>query len=58
MTGVVAVTELPTGVAVSAETFHQALKAMSAVDVNWGSGTVDGVSDEDIESGSRPRSHR
>jgi isoquinoline 1-oxidoreductase subunit beta len=50
MTGVVAVTELPTGVAVTAKTFHQALKALSAVDVSWGSGTVDGVSDEDIES--------
>jgi isoquinoline 1-oxidoreductase beta subunit len=50
MSGVVAVTELPTGVAVSAKTFHQALKARSAVDVTWGSGTVDGVSDEDIES--------
>ena len=50
MSGVVAVTELPTGVAVSAKTFHQALKATSAVDVTWGSGTVDGVSDEDIES--------
>jgi isoquinoline 1-oxidoreductase beta subunit len=50
MSGVVAVTELPTGVAVTAKTFHQALKATSAVDVTWGSGTVDGVSDEDIES--------
>jgi isoquinoline 1-oxidoreductase subunit beta len=50
MSGVVAVTELPTGVAVSAKTFHQALKARSAVDVTWGSGTVDSVSDEDIES--------
>ena len=50
MSGVVAVTELPTGVAVTAETFHQALKAMPAVEVTWGSGTVDGISDEDIES--------
>jgi isoquinoline 1-oxidoreductase subunit beta len=50
MSGVVAVTELPTGVAVTAQTFHQALKATSAVDVTWGAGTVDGVSDEDIES--------
>ena len=50
MSGVVAVTQLPSGVAVSAKTFHQALKATSAVSVTWGSGTVDGVSDEDIES--------
>jgi len=48
MPGVVAVTELPSGVAVSATTFDQALKARSAVDVTWGSGTVDGVSDADI----------
>jgi isoquinoline 1-oxidoreductase beta subunit len=50
MSGVVAVTELPSGVAVSATTFDQALKARSAVDVTWGSGTVDGVSDADIEA--------
>ena len=50
MPGVVAVTELPSGVAVSAQTFDQALKARSAVQVTWGSGTVDGVSDEDIKS--------
>jgi isoquinoline 1-oxidoreductase subunit beta len=48
--GVVAVTELPSGVAVSANTFDQALKARSAVQVTWGAGTVDGVSDADIES--------
>jgi isoquinoline 1-oxidoreductase subunit beta len=50
MPGVVAVTELPSGVAVSAKTFGQALKAGSAVEVTWGAGTIDGVSDEDIES--------
>ncbi|MET0711727.1 MAG: molybdopterin cofactor-binding domain-containing protein, partial [Jiangellaceae bacterium] len=50
MPGVVAVTELPSGVAVSAKTFDQALKAHSAVEVTWGSGTVDGVSDADIKS--------
>jgi isoquinoline 1-oxidoreductase subunit beta len=48
MPGVVAVTELPSGVAISAKTFDQALKARSAVDVTWGAGTVDGVSDADI----------
>ena len=50
MPGVVAVTELPSGVAVSATTFDQALKACSAVQVSWGSGTVDGVSDADIKA--------
>jgi isoquinoline 1-oxidoreductase subunit beta len=50
MPGVVAVTELPGGVAVTAKTFDQALKAKSAVEVTWGPGTVDGVSDEDIEA--------
>jgi isoquinoline 1-oxidoreductase subunit beta len=50
MPGVVAITELPTGVAVSANTFDQALKAKSAVQVTWGSGTVDGVSDADINA--------
>jgi len=50
MPGVVAVTELPSGVAVTAKTFDQALKAQSAVEVTWGSGPVDGVSDADIES--------
>jgi isoquinoline 1-oxidoreductase beta subunit len=50
MPGVVAVTELPSGVAVSANTFDQALKARSAVQVTWGSGTVDGVSDADIKA--------
>ncbi len=50
MPGVVAVTELPSGVAVSAKTFDQALKARSAVQVTWGSGTVDGVSDADIKA--------
>src|SRR5215211_5103425 len=50
MPGVVAVTELPTGVAVSAKTFDQALKAKSGVNVTWDAGTVDGVSDADIQS--------
>jgi isoquinoline 1-oxidoreductase beta subunit len=50
MSGVVAVTELPSGVAVTAKTFDQAMKARSAVQITWGSGTVDGVSDADIEA--------
>jgi len=50
MPGVVAVTKLPGGVAVTAKTFDQALKARSAVQVTWGSGTVDGISDSQIEN--------
>jgi isoquinoline 1-oxidoreductase subunit beta len=50
MSGVVAVTELPSGVAVTAKTFDQALKARAAVQVTWGSGPVDSVSDADIKS--------
>jgi isoquinoline 1-oxidoreductase beta subunit len=50
MPGVVAVTELPSGVAVTAKTFDQALKAKSGVSVTWDAGTVDGVSDADIQS--------
>jgi isoquinoline 1-oxidoreductase subunit beta len=49
MPGVVAVTELPTGVAVTAKTFDQALKAKSGVDVTWGPGTVEGISDAEIK---------
>ena len=49
MPGVVAVTELTTGVAVTAKTFDQALKGSSAVDVTWGPGTVDGISDAEIK---------
>jgi isoquinoline 1-oxidoreductase subunit beta len=58
MAGVVAVTELPSGVAVTATTFDQALKARSEVRVTWGSGTVDGVSDKRSRSVSKKRSHR
>jgi len=50
MPGVVAVTELPSGIAVTAKTFDQALKARSAIQVTWGSGTVDGVSDADVQA--------
>jgi len=50
MPGVVAVTQIPTGIAVTAETFDQALKAKAALVVNWSAGTVDGVSDTDIKA--------
>lgn len=46
MPGVVAVAMIPTGVAVMAETFGQALAATRALRVQWGPGTVDGMSDQ------------
>jgi isoquinoline 1-oxidoreductase beta subunit len=48
MPGVLGVTVLPTGVAVTAETFGQALAARDALRVTWNSGTIDGLSDVDI----------
>jgi len=48
MPGVVAITPLPTGVAVTAQTFDQAIKAKAALVIGWGAGSVDGVSDADI----------
>ena len=50
MPGVVAITQIPTGVAVTAETFDQAMKAMAALAISWGAGSVDGVSDADIKA--------
>nr|CTQ97103.1 Isoquinoline 1-oxidoreductase beta subunit (EC 1.3.99.16) [Kibdelosporangium sp. MJ126-NF4] len=50
MPGVVAVTTIPTGVAVTAETFGQALDGKDALDVTWNPGTVDEVSDADIRA--------
>ncbi|MER5635438.1 molybdopterin cofactor-binding domain-containing protein [Kitasatospora sp. NPDC002227] len=48
--GVLGVVQIPTGVAVLAETFDQALKAKAAVQVSWGPGTVDGLSDADVRA--------
>lgn len=48
LSGVVAVARIPTGVAVVAETFGQAMAARDALKVNWGKGTIDDLSDEDI----------
>lgn len=46
--GVIAVTRIPTGVAVVAETFGQAIAAREALEITWNPGTVDDLSDEDI----------
>ncbi|MEV4318940.1 molybdopterin cofactor-binding domain-containing protein [Actinocrispum sp. NPDC049592] len=48
MPGVLAVAVVPTGVAVMAETFGQALDARDALTVTWNKGTVDDLSDVDI----------
>lgn len=48
MPGVIAITQIPTGVAVMAETFGQAERARDALVVTWGPGPVDGLSDSDV----------
>ena len=50
MPGVVAITRIPTGVAVSANTFIQAMNAANALAITWGPGTIDSVSDSGIEN--------
>ena len=52
MDGVVAVTTIPTGVAISARTFHHALKAKDALERNglWGPGPMSGVSDLQVRT--------
>lgn len=50
MAGVVAITQLPTGVAVTAQTFDQAMKAKAALVISWGAGSVDQVSDADVKA--------
>ncbi|MEU3774168.1 molybdopterin cofactor-binding domain-containing protein [Streptomyces sp. NPDC032472] len=48
MPGVLHVVTVPTGVAVVAETFGQALDAKAALQVAWGPGPADGLSDPEI----------
>jgi isoquinoline 1-oxidoreductase beta subunit len=48
LSGVVAVATIPTGVAVVAETFGQAMAARDALRITWGKGTIDTLSDADI----------
>jgi isoquinoline 1-oxidoreductase beta subunit len=48
MPGVLAVATIPSGVAVVAETFDQALKARDSLVVTWNPGPVDGMSDADV----------
>ncbi|HEV7980360.1 molybdopterin cofactor-binding domain-containing protein [Amycolatopsis sp.] len=48
MPGIVDVVPIPTGVAVVAETFGQALDGKNALQVTWNDGTIDGFSDPQI----------
>ncbi|WP_127355576.1 xanthine dehydrogenase family protein molybdopterin-binding subunit [Actinacidiphila soli] len=50
MPGVLDVVVIPTGVAVVAETFGQALAGKDALEVAWGPGTIDGLSDDGIRT--------
>ncbi|CAM3629649.1 xanthine dehydrogenase family protein molybdopterin-binding subunit [Kibdelosporangium persicum] len=50
MPGVIAIAVVPTGVAVMAETFGQAIAAKDALEVTWNRGTVDELSDADIKA--------
>jgi isoquinoline 1-oxidoreductase beta subunit len=50
MPGVLAVGVVPTGVAVVAETFGQAMAARDALKVTWHPGTIDALSDKEIRA--------
>lgn len=58
MPGVLAVVTVPTGVAVLAETFDQALKARDALRTSWNPGPVAALSDPDIRGSCGPRTRR
>ncbi|MEJ3653703.1 molybdopterin cofactor-binding domain-containing protein [Actinomycetes bacterium KLBMP 9759] len=49
MPGIIDIAVVPTGVAVLAETFGQALDGKQALRVEWNGGTIDGRNDEDIK---------
>lgn len=48
--GVTDVAVVPTGVAIRAQTFGQCIDAIQILEVTWGPGTVDGVSDDDVQA--------
>ncbi|MFE6054492.1 molybdopterin cofactor-binding domain-containing protein [Kitasatospora sp. NPDC056446] len=50
MPGVLGVVRIPSGVAVLAETFDQALKARDALRTTWNPGPVAGLSDSDVRA--------
>ncbi|MGH3874065.1 MAG: molybdopterin cofactor-binding domain-containing protein [Pseudonocardiaceae bacterium] len=50
MPGVIDVARIPTGIAIVAETFGQALTAQKAIKARYGKGGLDGLSDSDIRA--------
>jgi isoquinoline 1-oxidoreductase beta subunit len=50
MPGVTDVVAIATGVAIRAQTFGQCIDAVRAIDVEWGPGTVDHLSDDDVQA--------
>lgn len=48
MPGVIAIAPIPTGIAVTAQTFDQAFKARDALRITWNSGPIAALSDVDI----------
>ena len=50
MSGVIDVARIPTGIAIVAETFGQALAAQKAIKAKYGKGAVDGLSDSDLRT--------
>lgn len=57
MPGVLAVAEIPTGVAVVARTYHEAFEAKDALVIEWNAGPLEGVSDADIRQTLRNAPH-
>jgi len=49
LAGVIAVTRLPSGVAVTGRTFHDAFRGRDALRLTWGPGPLVGRSDEDLQ---------
>lgn len=50
MPGVVAVTQIPSGIAVTAKTFWEAMKARDALKITWKDGPVAALSDADVRA--------
>ncbi|BAN03815.1 2Fe-2S iron-sulfur cluster-binding protein [Ilumatobacter coccineus] len=48
MPGVIAITEVPSGIAVVARTFHEAFEAKARLDITWNPGPLASTSDADL----------
>ena len=53
MPGVVGITQVPSGIAVAARTFHEAFAARDALQITWRPGTARGRSDDNMREGLR-----